>query len=329
MGTPLVYREENMGKHNLLNERFGKLIVLKEDGKSKSGDITWLCKCDCGKFKSIRASALYTGNTTSCGCIQREIVAEMGRQTKLNLVGQRFNKLVVVSPTEEKTKCGHYKWVCKCDCGNEKIVAGNSLKSGDVMSCGCIRSNKFGRKHRKDNMGIIKNDLPLYKTYNKHLYCECTVIVLEDGLELLGIKCSYCGDLYRPTRTEVKNRLLFLKGATTAENRFYCSEGCKRACPIYRQVRYPKGFKKATSREIQPELRQLVLKRDNYTCQYKDCGKTKYEVELHCHHIMGVAQNPIESADMNNCIILCKEHHKEIHKTPGCSLNELRCVEEE
>jgi len=69
----------------------------------------------------------------------------------------------------------------------------------------------------------------------------------------------------------------------------------------------------------------MVLKRDNYTCQYGDCGKTIEDAELHCHHITGVVQNPIESADMDNCIIFCKEHHVLIHKNKGCGYNDLKC----
>ena len=86
---------------------------------------------------------------------------------------------------------------------------------------------------------------------------------------------------------------------------------------------FPRGFKKATSREVQPELRQMVLERDGWTCQR--CEET--EVELHCHHITGILQNPIESADMDNCITLCKKCHKEVHKKDGCKYIELRCKE--
>ena len=105
----------------------------------------------------------------------------------------------------------------------------------------------------------------------------------------------------------------------------YCSDGCKIACSIFRQVLYPKGFKKTTSREVQPELRQLVLERDDYTCQYGDCGLTVNDSEIHCHHIEGINQNPIESADMNICISLCKKHHKYVHTQEGCRYFELQC----
>ena len=86
-------------------------------------------------------------------------------------------------------------------------------------------------------------------------------------------------------------------------------------------MKYPKGFKKSTSREVQPDLRKMVLARDNWECQM--CGSDE---ELHCHHITGVEQNPIESADVANCITFCKTCHKKVHSEKGCRYFELRCA---
>jgi len=41
---------------------------------------------------------------------------------------------------------------------------------------------------------------------------------------------------------------------------------------------------------------QMRLECDGYICQ--KCHRTIDESELHCHHITGVEQNPIESADI-------------------------------
>ena len=58
-------------KLDLAGQRFGKLTVLREDGKL--GKCTaWLCKCDCGKEKRIRTNSLTSGVTKSCGMHQRE-----------------------------------------------------------------------------------------------------------------------------------------------------------------------------------------------------------------------------------------------------------------
>ncbi len=33
-------------------------------------------------------------------------------------------------------------WRCVCDCGNEKTVLGGNLRRGNVVSCGCFRSER-------------------------------------------------------------------------------------------------------------------------------------------------------------------------------------------
>ena len=54
-----------------------------------------------------------------------------------DIAGQRFGRLVAIrkSGTEQKRAM----WLCKCDCGTEKIVSGKGLRSGHTTSCGCNR----------------------------------------------------------------------------------------------------------------------------------------------------------------------------------------------
>ena len=54
-----------------------------------------------------------------------------------NLIGQKFERLTVVS-LAGKDKCSHSLWLCRCDCGNERIVEGSDLKRGRTKSCGCL-----------------------------------------------------------------------------------------------------------------------------------------------------------------------------------------------
>lgn len=37
-------------KYDLTGERFDRLYVIKLDGKNKSNEYLWLCKCDCDNF---------------------------------------------------------------------------------------------------------------------------------------------------------------------------------------------------------------------------------------------------------------------------------------
>lgn len=56
----------------------------------------------------------------------------------VDLTGKKFGRLTVVSRAEN-SKSGKSRWLCVCECGNECIVHGDSLKSGNTKSCGCIR----------------------------------------------------------------------------------------------------------------------------------------------------------------------------------------------
>lgn len=55
----------------------------------------------------------------------------------IDLTGQRFGKLVVLGRVDDKGL--EAKWLCKCDCGREKIVTGHYLRNGKVTHCGCER----------------------------------------------------------------------------------------------------------------------------------------------------------------------------------------------
>lgn len=59
----------------------------------------------------------------------------------IDLTGQRFGRLIVLSRAED----GHNRdgspirrWLCKCDCGNTKIITRRELRKGDTKSCGCL-----------------------------------------------------------------------------------------------------------------------------------------------------------------------------------------------
>jgi len=55
----------------------------------------------------------------------------------LDLAGQRFGRLVVINQSGY-TKGGMSTWLCRCDCGAERVVVGAALKSGNSRSCGCL-----------------------------------------------------------------------------------------------------------------------------------------------------------------------------------------------
>lgn len=160
-----------------------------------------------------------------------------------------------------------------------------------------------------------------FETYAPQLTIEEDPIKGANGILL--VKCTYCGKYFPPTNRECLHRTSSLKSNALGERRLYCSDGCKSACPIYYQNEFPKGFKPATSREVDPLIRKMCLARDNYTCQ--KCGKTIDEIEIHSHHIEGAVQQPMLANDVGNTITLCINCHHWVHRQPGCTTYDLRC----
>jgi len=60
-------------------DRFVRLVALKDAGVQSQKRL-WLCKCDCGQEKVVRAASLISKNTTSCGCYSREISSRNGKR---------------------------------------------------------------------------------------------------------------------------------------------------------------------------------------------------------------------------------------------------------
>ena len=52
----------------LTGKRFSRLAVIRHEGSDESGRSIWLCRCDCGAEKVVKASYLVKGTTKSCGC---------------------------------------------------------------------------------------------------------------------------------------------------------------------------------------------------------------------------------------------------------------------
>jgi 5-methylcytosine-specific restriction endonuclease McrA len=176
--------------------------------------------------------------------------------------------------------------------------------------------------------GYRDKNLAYYDTYAPQLeWCEEVRRNKEDP-NVLEVRCFKCGEWFVPSFNVVKNRAQFLKGNRSSEQNFYCSDVCKRACPIYHKT--PESLIKVDmilsgnisieehDRTLEKELRQLVLERDGNKCT--KCGSLD---NLHCHHILPVAVEPLLSADIDNCTTLCEQCHNKAHKQDGCRYGQL------
>lgn len=64
-----------------------------------------------------------------------------------DMIGKKFGKLTVVEMLDKQGV--YYRYLCKCECGNIKVLRGASLRSGLTKSCGCIKTKMLIKKNYK------------------------------------------------------------------------------------------------------------------------------------------------------------------------------------
>lgn len=113
----------------------------------------------------------------------------------INEVGNKYGKLTVLerAPRPEGRPAGAY-WLCQCECGNQKVIRGADLRTGNVNSCGCL----YGKHSIIDETG---------KKYGK-----LTVISQTENREFGSVKwlckcdcgnyCEVAGDSLRQGQTQ-------------------------------------------------------------------------------------------------------------------------------
>jgi hypothetical protein len=70
---------------DLSGRRFGKLIVNSFSYQNDRQQAYWLCNCDCGDTKIVKAAALNSGDTKSCGCLHKKRCGDISGHYFLNL----------------------------------------------------------------------------------------------------------------------------------------------------------------------------------------------------------------------------------------------------
>jgi len=63
-----------------------------------------------------------------------------------HIIGNRYGRLLVVYREERR---GHdWFYLCRCDCGKEKLISKGNLVGGEIISCGCYRKEKTGEGNK-------------------------------------------------------------------------------------------------------------------------------------------------------------------------------------
>ena len=106
----------------------------------------------------------------------------------IDITGQRFGKLVVVK--REKVQAKGVYWLCRCDCGREKIIFGHSMKTLKTKTCGCGKVEN-GKRFRKRPFESLYNLLVRGSNAKQR-----HTLTYEEFLDFTCISgCHYCGQI--------------------------------------------------------------------------------------------------------------------------------------
>lgn len=102
----------------------------------------------------------------------------------IDIIGQKFGKWTVLERAGTSPTSSQPMWLCRCECGTERKLHGNSLKTGRTKSCGCSFVKKESTRWNS-----------LYATTktnarNKGVPFELS---MDQFIELSRMNCHYCG----------------------------------------------------------------------------------------------------------------------------------------
>lgn len=135
---------------------------------------------------------------------------------KIDLTNMVFGEWTVLreaTKDEKNNKPGAY-WKCRCSCGTEKIINGQTLRNNESKSCGCKvsehLSNSLKNKNCIDITGkrfgrlvVLGRNYEEEKKHNNNTYwnckCDCGRIITVVKSSLIQGQTKSCGCLRRET----------------------------------------------------------------------------------------------------------------------------------
>lgn len=235
-----------MAKIDMTGQVFGRLTVIKENGRDNNNKIFWLCRCECGTEKNIRGSDLRSGKIMSCGCLNKEKIKEAGQKRSIqkksnpsfynDLTGQIFGRLTVLEFDREGTVQKREQlnnkfsyWKCQCECGNIVTVCSVNLTNGKTKSCGCLSKEISAESMKrvqplgaqsvlKDLTGQYFNEILVIKRHEQNTchnkvqwlcQCHCGNMFIVAGNVLTKGEVKSCGCIGRSIGEHKIQRILY------------------------------------------------------------------------------------------------------------------------
>lgn len=144
---------------DLAGQKFGRLTVVEQQGKSKDGRILWLCICDCGNEKVVSGHDLKNEDTKSCGCLLKEIMSN-----------NKFGK-IHGHCTKGKSSRTYRIWRSMLNrCNNKNNIGYKNYGDRKIKVCKRWSNKKNGFQNFLKDMGEIPKGKSLDRINNNGNY---------------------------------------------------------------------------------------------------------------------------------------------------------------
>jgi hypothetical protein len=90
-----------------------------------------------------------------------------------DMAGQKFGRLLVLRRGPTTSSKGAASWICRCECGTERNVLGESLRSGNTQSCGCLQKEAVRRISFRHGYAVRNKRSRAYKAWY-HMLDRCS-----------------------------------------------------------------------------------------------------------------------------------------------------------
>ncbi len=163
---------------SIIGNRYGKLTVIKPIKNIKIKTKLYLCKCDCGKSKVVRAGDLRSGYTKSCGCVRSWKEEEI--QLILNKNNIKYNREFSFGDLKDKNRLRFDFAIFK----NDKLIALIEYHGDQHYNKKSKFYSSTMNKHDKMKINYCqKNSIPLLILNKKNLNLEKEILVFLKGCD--------------------------------------------------------------------------------------------------------------------------------------------------
>lgn len=155
-------RENNGTFINEVGNRYGRLVVIAKDEELsiEKHRAYWICKCDCGNYKTVSSKLLRNGHTKSCGCL-----ISVGEEKITNIL-QKYNILFQSQYTVQiKNKFYRYDFAI-LDSNNQpiKFIEYHGIQHYDNEYKHWGKdSSVIQQRDKLKKQWAINNNIPLYE----------------------------------------------------------------------------------------------------------------------------------------------------------------------